>query len=149
MDLSFNQDQELINNSVEKFIAESYDSETRRTIVNSKNGYSENIWKQFAELGWLALPFKEEDGGFGGDLIDLMIIMKAFGKGLVVEPYISSVVLSGGLLSLCPNSDLRSNLIKEIIEGQSLISFAFSEPNSRFNFFDVSQKPLIGVKLCF
>tara|TARA_B100000674_G_C37958224_1_gene970728 strand:+ start:1041 stop:2171 length:1131 start_codon:yes stop_codon:yes gene_type:complete len=138
VDLSFNQDQELINNSVEKFIAESYDSETRRTIVNSKNGYSENIWKQFAELGWLALPFKEEDGGFGGDLIDLMIIMKAFGKGLVVEPYISSVVLSGGLLSLCPNSDLRSNLIKEIIEGQSLISFAFSEPNSRFNLSDVS-----------
>ena len=78
MDLSFNQDQELINNSVEKFIAESYDSETRRKIVNSKNGYSEDIWKQFSELGWLALPFKEEDGGFGGDVIitDIAIIIE-------------------------------------------------------------------------
>ena len=60
-----------------------------------------------------------------------MIVMKAFGKGLVVEPYIS-VVLSGGLLSLCPNSEIRSKLIKEIIEGQSLISFAFSEPQFSF-----------------
>ena len=138
MDLSFNQDQELINNSVEKFISESYDSDTRRKIINSKNGFSEDLWKQFAELGWLALPFKEEDGGFGGDLIDLMIIMKSFGKGLVVEPYISTVVLSGSILSFCPNSEIRSSLIKEIIDGKTLVSFAFSEPNSRYNLSDVS-----------
>ena len=65
MDLSFNEDQELIKRSVEKFIQESYGPEIRRKIISSKNGYSEDIWKQFSQLGWLALPFKEEDGGFG------------------------------------------------------------------------------------
>jgi len=138
VDLSLNQDQELIKNSVEKFISESYDYETRRKIISSNKGYNEEIWKQFSELGWLALPFKEEDGGFGGNLIDLMIIMKSFGEGLVVEPYISTVVLSGSVLTFCPNSNIRSQLIKDIIEGKIRVSFAFSEPNSRFNTSDVS-----------
>ena len=138
MDLSFNQDQELIRNSVEKFITESYDPETRRKIISSNKGYSEEIWQQFSELGWLALPFKEKDGGFGGGLVDLMIIMKSFGNGLVIEPYISTVVLSGSILSFCPNSDIRSQLIKGIIHGNTKVSFAFSEPNSRFNISDVS-----------
>ena len=98
---------------------------------------SEEIWKQFAELGWLALPFEEKDGGFGGNLIDLMIIMKSFGEGLVVEPYMSTAIISGGILSLCPNSEIKSQLIKDIIEGKILVSFAFSEPNSRFNTSDI------------
>ena len=138
MDLSFNEDQELIKRSVEKFIQESYGPEIRRKIISSKNGYSEDIWKQFSQLGWLALPFKEEDGGFGDDLINLMIIMKSFGNGLIVEPFISTAVLSGSLLSFCPKSDIRSELIKKIINGDILVSFAFSEPNSRFNIADVS-----------
>tara|TARA_B100000686_G_scaffold143292_1_gene150808 strand:+ start:6874 stop:8004 length:1131 start_codon:yes stop_codon:yes gene_type:complete len=138
VDLSFNQDQELIKNSVEKFILESYDSETRRKIISSNKGYSEKIWKQFSELGWLALPFKEEDGGFGGNLIDLMIIMKSFGEGLIVDPYVSTVVLSGTILTLCPNSEIRSQLIRDIIQGKIRVSFAFSEPNSRFNTTDVT-----------
>jgi len=138
VDLSLNQDQILIKNSVEKFISESYDSEMRRKIINSNKGFSEDIWKQFSELGWLALPFKEEDGGFGGDLVDLMIIMKSFGEGLVVEPYISTVILSGSILTFCPSSIIRSQLIKEIIDGKIRVSFAFSEPNSRFNTSDVS-----------
>jgi len=137
VDLSFNQDQELIKNSVEKFISESYAPEIRRKIISSNKGYSEEIWKQFAELGWLALPFEEKDGGFGGNLIDLMIIMKSFGEGLVVEPYMSTAIISGGILSLCPNSEIRSQLIKDIIEGKILVSFAFSEPNSRFNTSDI------------
>ena len=133
MDLSFNQDQELIKNSVEKFITEAYDAETRRKIISNNKGYNEEIWQQFCELGWLALPFKEKDGGFGGDLIDLKIIMKSFGNGLVVEPYMSTVVLSGSVLSFCPNSNIRSQLIKDIIEGNIQVAFAFSEVNSRFN----------------
>jgi alkylation response protein AidB-like acyl-CoA dehydrogenase len=140
VDLSFNQDQELIKNSVEKFITEAYDAETRRKIISSNKGYNEEIWQQFCELGWLALPFKEEDGGFGGDLIDLKIIMKSFGNGLVVEPYMSTVVLSGSVLSFCPNSNIRSQLIKDIIEGNIQVAFAFSEVNSRFNTSDVSTR---------
>jgi len=138
MDLSFNEDQELIKNSVEKFITESYTAENRRKIIASNRGFDKKIWQQFSELGWLALPFKEEDGGFGGELIDLMIIMKSFGRGLVIEPYISSIILSGSLISFCPTSELRSYLIKNLIEGKEKACFAFSEPTSRFNIADIS-----------
>ena len=92
MDLSLNQDQELIKGSVEKFIIETYDSESRRKTIKNNLGSDDNIWKQFAELGWLGLPFSEKDGGFNGDLMDLNIIMESFGRGLVIEPYISTVI---------------------------------------------------------
>ena len=138
MDLSLNEDQKLIQNSVEKFILETYDSENRRKTIKNNNGSNEAIWKTFSELGWLSLTFTEEDGGFGGDLINLMILMKAFGRGLVIEPYISTVILSGGILSLCPKSLIRDSIIEKIISGDSKVSFAFSEPTSRFNISDIT-----------
>tara|TARA_Y100001936_G_scaffold253956_1_gene322722 strand:- start:17259 stop:18383 length:1125 start_codon:yes stop_codon:yes gene_type:complete len=138
LDLSLNEDQELIKASVEKFIIESYDSESRRKTIKSNLGSDENIWKQFAELGWLGLPFLEKDGGFGGDSMDLNILMKSFGKGLVIEPYLSTVVLSGSLLTLCPESKIRNSIINNIILGNNKVSFAYAEPTSRFNLNDVT-----------
>ena len=94
-------------------------------IVRVEENYKSNlgsddvIWKQFAELGWLGLPFAEKDGGFGGDFMDLHILMESFGKGLVIEPYISTVILSGSVLSLCPDSKIRSQIINNIIEGKT------------------------------
>ena len=138
MDLSLNQDQELIKGSVEKFIIETYDSESRRKTIKNNLGSDDNIWKQFAELGWLGLPFSEKDGGFNGDLMDLNIIMESFGRGLVVEPYISTVILSGSILSFCPDSAIRNKIINNIINGVNKVSFAYAEPNSRYNLNDVS-----------
>jgi len=137
VDLSLNEDQELIKNSVEKFIIETYDSESRRKTIKSNLGSDDNIWKQFAELGWLGLPFSEKDGGFGGDYMDLHIIMESFGKGLVIEPYISTVILSGTILSLCPESSIRNKIIDNIINGLNKVSFAYAEPNSRYNINDI------------
>ena len=137
MDLSFTEDQELIKNSVEKFINDNYASEKRRKIIAESKGFDENIWKSFSELGWLALPFPEKYGGFGGGLIDLMILMKAFGKGLIVEPYISTVVMSGNILTFCPESDLRNSILSSIISGNKKVSFAFAELGARFNPYDV------------
>ena len=138
MDLSLDQDQELIKGSVEKFIIETYDSESRRKTIKNNLGSDDNIWKQFAELGWLGLPFSEKDGGFNGDLMDLNIIMESFGRGLVVEPYISTVILSGSILSFCPDSAIRNKIINNIINGVNKVSFAYAEPNSRYNLNDVS-----------
>ena len=67
MDLSFTEDQELIKNSVDKFILETYDAEHRRKTIKNNIGSDPNTWKYFSELGWLSLPFSEEDGGFGGE----------------------------------------------------------------------------------
>ena len=138
MDLSLNEDQELIKSSVDKFIIETYDSESRRKTIKSNLGSDDIIWKQFADLGWLGLPFLEKDGGFGGDLMDLYILMESFGKGLVIEPYISTVILSGSILSLCPDSVLRNTIINNIMAGINKVSFAYAEPNSRYNLNDVS-----------
>jgi len=138
LDLSLNEDQELIKASVEKFIMESYDSECRRKTIKNNLGSDDKIWQQFAELGWLGLPFLEKDGGFGGDSMDLNILMESFGKGLVVEPYISTVILSGSILSLCPEGEIRNKIISNIICGKNKVSFAFAEPASRYNLKDVS-----------
>jgi len=138
LDLSLNEDQELIKSSVDKFIIETYDSESRRKTIKSNLGSDDIIWKQFADLGWLGLPFLEKDGGFGGDLMDLHILMESFGKGLVIEPYISTVILSGSILSHCPDSVLRNTIINNIIAGINKVSFAYAEPNSRYNLNDVS-----------
>ena len=138
MDLSFTEDQELIKNSVEKFINDNYAFEKRRKIIAGSKGFDEKIWKSFSELGWLALTFPVKYGGFGGGLIDLMILMKEFGRALVVEPYISTIVMSGNILAFCPESDLRNNILSSIISGNSKVSFAFAELGSRFNPHDVT-----------
>ena len=98
MDFSLNEVQAMLDDSVEKFIANDYDFETRQKYSESEQGFSADVWQTFAELGWTAVPFSEDDGGFGGGPIDLMVLMLRFGKGLVVEPYLANIVLAGGVL---------------------------------------------------
>jgi len=138
LDLSFTEDQELIQESVEKYIRDNYDSEKRRNIIDNSKGYDEKTWQTFSDLGWLALPFPEKVGGYGGGLVELMILMKNFGRGLVIEPYMSSIVLSGNVLSFSPESEKRDSILSALLEGNKKVSFAFAENGSRFNPFDVS-----------
>ena len=98
MNFDISEEQQLLQQSVERFVNENYDLATRRKLVDSPQGYSDDNWSQMAELGWLALPFDESDGGFGGNQIDTMIVMEQFGRGLVVEPYFANIVLGGGIL---------------------------------------------------
>ena len=98
MDFSFNEIQAMLDDSIEKFIANDYDFETRQKYAASEKGYSPEVWQTFAELGWTSVPFGEEDGGFGGGPADLMVLMLRVGKGLVVEPYLANIVLAGGVL---------------------------------------------------
>src|SRR5690606_12309411 len=98
MDFSFSEEQTLLRNTVQSFLADKYDFDTRRKIVKSAEGWHPDYWKQFADLGLLAAPFAEEHGGLGGGAIETMIIMEEFGRHLVVEPYVETVVLAGGFL---------------------------------------------------
>lgn len=138
MDLSFTEDQELIQESVEKYIRDNYKSEKRRNIIENSKGYDEKTWNTFSDLGWLALPFPEKVGGYGGGLVELMILMKNFGRGLVIEPYMSSIVLSGNILNFSPESEKRDSILSALLEGNKKVSFAFAENGSRFNPYDVS-----------
>ncbi|MFT5038626.1 MAG: alkylation response protein AidB-like acyl-CoA dehydrogenase [Flavobacteriaceae bacterium] len=137
MNFEFSEEQTMIKDSVSRFVREQYDFDTRRGIIASDEGISREFWAMFAELGWLSVPFAEEYGGFGGNAVDIAVVMEELGKGIVVEPYASTVVVFGGLLSASTNRDLKEQVIPSVIEGNCLGSFAYVEPQSRFEITDV------------
>lgn len=140
MDFSFTEEQTLLRNSVQRFVQDNYDLESRRKIVNSEEGMSREHWATFAELGLLMAPFPEEYGGLGGDNIDTMVIMEEFGKGLVVEPYLQTVVLAGTCIVEGGSEDQKQTLIPEIAGGEKIYAMAYAEPQSRYNLADVTTK---------
>ena len=122
---------------VTSFVRDNYPWEAREAIVKTEEGWKPENWNQFAELGLLGVPFAEEFGGLGGSVVDTMIVMEQFGKGLVVEPYMPSVVLAGGLISSLGSKEQVEAIIPTIISGEARYAFAHSEPQSRFDLFDV------------
>src|SRR5690349_7756637 len=100
MDFSYSEEQELLRNSVARFLADTYSFETFRNVSRGEPGWRREIWKQFAELGLLGAALPEEFGGLGGGAVETMIVMEAFGRALVVEPYAPTVVVAGGFLRL-------------------------------------------------
>src|SRR5690606_23038477 len=116
----------MLQDSVQKFVQNQYDFETRREILNSDLGFSAENWQLFAELGWLTVPFREEDGGFGGSAVDLMVVMQEFGKGIVVEPFVPVAVLSGGLISELGSQAQKDALLPAIMGGELQLACAFA-----------------------
>jgi alkylation response protein AidB-like acyl-CoA dehydrogenase len=138
MDFSLNEVQAMLDDSLEKFIGNDYDFETRQKYAGSEQGFSSEVWQMFAELGWTAVPFSEEDGGFGGGPIDLMVLMLRFGKGLIVEPYLANIVLAGGVLQRAASSDQKERWLQPIIEGELQAALAFVEPQNRYDVSNVT-----------
>lgn len=138
MDFSYSDEQQMLRDSVAKFVNQDYDFDTRRKIVASDKGYSEDNWKLFAELGWLMVPFKEEDGGLGGTAVDLVGLMEELGKGIVVEPILPTVILGGGLVAEAGSAEQKEAILAPLMEGKLQLAFAFSEPQSRYNLADVT-----------
>lgn len=136
MDFSFSEEQTLLRNSVERFIQDKYDFDTRKKIVASDEGWRRDYWQQLAELGLLAAPFSEEQGGLGGGPVDVMVVMEEFGKGLVVEPFIPTVVQAGGFLKRGTAAQVEEHL-PGIIGGETVWAFAYAEPQGRYNLADL------------
>lgn len=127
MDLSYTEEQSLLKDSVQKFIEDNYDISQRNKLTATDEGFSRDNWKQFAELGWLALPFAEEDGGIGGSPVDTMVLMEEFGKGLVVEPFFATVVMAGTAIGEFGTPEQRAEVIAGIIDGSLMATFAYAE----------------------
>jgi alkylation response protein AidB-like acyl-CoA dehydrogenase len=138
MDFSLNEIQVMLDDSIEKFIANDYDFDTRQQYVGGETGFSADVWRTFAELGWTAVPFAEEDGGFGGGPIDLMVVMQRFGKGLVVEPYLANVVLAGGVLKRTASAEQKERWLHPIIAGETQGALAYLEPQARYDISNVA-----------
>lgn len=127
MDLSYTDEQVLLQDSIRKFIENDYDISERRKLCDSEEGFSRDNWKQFAELGWLALPFSEDDGGLGGSPVDTMVLMEEFGKGLVVEPYLPTVIMAGTALSEQGSPEQKEQVLAGIIDGSIIATVAYAE----------------------
>jgi len=138
MDFDLNDEQRMLKDSVEKLLNGRYDFDARRKISASPEGFSREIWQAFAEMGLLALPFSEDDGGLGAGPVETMLTMESFGKALVVEPYLATVILCGGLLRHAGNEAQRADHIPAIAAGERLFAFAHSERQARYDLFDVA-----------
>ncbi len=137
MDFSFAEEQTLLQDSIEKFISNDYAFEARQKVVKTEQGFSSENWKMFAELGWLGVPFPESDGGFGGKAIEAMIMAEQFGKGLVVEPFLATVVLAGGALRIAGSQAQKERYLTGVIDGSLQGALAYAEPQGRFNLADL------------
>ena len=137
MDFTFNEEQSLIQDQVDQFVQKEYDWETRQSLSNSELGFGEDNWKKFADLGWLGISVSEDSGGFGGSAIESMLIMEAFGKGLVVEPFLETVIMAGGLIDDHGSDQQKSSFLEPAIAGEMHLALAYAEPQSRFNLSDV------------
>ena len=138
MDFNFNEEQTLIQGQVAQFIQRDYEWEKRQNLVSSGLGFSQENWKTFAELGWLGISLSEESGGFGGTALESMIIMEEFGKGLVIEPFLETIILCSGLIDSCGTGDQKSEILDQVIAGDMHLALGFTEPQSRFNLADVT-----------
>ena len=133
MDLDLSDEQKLLRDSAARFVAERYDAAHRRKMANDPLGFSPAVWKQFAELGWLALPIPEEFDGLGGGAVEIGILMEAFGRGLVSEPYVATVVLGAALVGRCGTTEQKQASLPKIADGSLKLAFAHSERAARFD----------------
>ena len=125
MDFSLTEEQQLLQDSINQFIEREYTFDDRKKFLDSEKGFNEENWKTFGSLGWLGMPFSEDDGGYNGGPVDVMVIMENLGKGLIVEPYVPSILLSGKILADLGSDDQKSNYLHPMISGEKIITFAY------------------------
>ncbi|EUB98987.1 Butyryl-CoA dehydrogenase [Rhizobium sp. CF080] len=133
MDLNYSDEQLLLKESAERFLKERYDFERRGKIIASETGFDSGIWSDMADLGWLALPFAEENGGLGGGAVEISLIMEAVGRALMVEPYLTSVILAGGLVEKLGSEEQRVEILGGLIAGTSRPALAHAERQTGFD----------------
>ncbi len=138
MDFELNEIQAMLADSIEKFVVNDYDFDTRQKYAGSETGYSKDVWRTFAELGWTAVPFSENDGGFDGGPVEMMVVMERFGRGLVVEPYLANVVLAGGILKRAASDAQKADWLQPMISGELQATLAFVERQARFQVSSIS-----------
>jgi len=138
MDFELSDEQRLLKDSVERLTTQRYDFETRKKFMAEPDGWSRDMWRQYAELGLTALPFAEKHGGIGGGPVETMIVMEAFGRALALEPYLATVVIGGGFLRRGASDAVKAELLPKVAAGEALLSFAHLERQARYDLADVA-----------
>ena len=137
MNFSLNEEQRLLTDSVERFVRENCSLDQHRALVSSELGYSERSWRQMADLGWLGIDVPEAYGGIGGGPVETMVLMEAFGAGLVLDPYFPSVVLGGNLVAMAGSEAQKQAILPALVAGELKLAFAWVEAQAGYDLFDV------------
>jgi len=132
MDFDYTEEQLLLRDSLDRFLQKNYSFEQRRAIVQSREGMSATAWEGFASMGLHGIAIPEEFGGFGGNGVDVMLVMEAFGRALVVEPYLSSTIMAGNTIALGGSDAQRTILLPRIADGSMKFAFGHGEPGTRY-----------------
>ena len=133
MDFSLSEEQSIFRDSVARFVAEEFPFERRQALAATEAGYSEAHWRRFADLGWLAATLPEDYGGLGGSPVEAMLLAEHFGRGLVMSPYLATVVLGAGAILHGGREEQKGTLLPEVAAGRLKLAFAYAEPGSRYD----------------
>jgi pimeloyl-CoA dehydrogenase small subunit len=133
MDFDLSEEQSMLRDSLDRLLADGYGFEDRKRFMATPEGWGTDMWRQFAEMGLMALPFAEADGGIGGGAVETMIVMESLGKALALEPYFATVVLGGGFLRLGGSAAQKADLIPQVADGSLKLAFGHTERHSRFD----------------
>ena len=131
MDFNHTEDRRMLQDTISRFLRDTYDIQTRNKAAESEEGFSRAAWGQFAELGVISALFTEENGGFGGKGFDIAVVFEELGRAIVVEPFLSTAILSGTILSEAGNASQKA-MIEPIMAGETLLAFGHYEPGSRY-----------------
>lgn len=130
MNFELTPEQDMLFDSAQKFVARRYSFENRRLWAESEQGFDADNWQTFADLGWLALPISEDDGGIGGNSVDVMLLQQVFGTALVTEPYVPNVILCGGLIERLGDADQKERYLTPMMSGDAQFGFAHTEQDA-------------------
>ena len=132
MDFKLSDEQQQLRDTLARFVQKDYAFEKRKAILKSKDGYSREAWKQLADMGLAALGLPEEHGGLPGTAVDTMVVMEVLGRGLVVEPYLATVVLGAGLVAQLGSEAQQQAILPGVAEGSRLLALAHEEAGGRY-----------------
>ena len=140
MDFEYSDEQRLFSETLRKFLNTGYGFDARAKIISSSAGFSEDVWAAMAEMGILGVPFDAEHGGFGGNTVDMMVVMEALGEALVVEPYLATVGLGGRFIARGGTAAQQKQILPSLIAGKTKMAFAQTEPGARYELARVSAR---------
>ena len=132
MDFQLTESQQMLQDSAQRFMRQQHGFEQRRALLKEGSGLHPSLWQTFAEMGWLALPYPEDQGGLDGSHRDLVQLMSCFGEGLTVEPYSANVLLAGQLVSALGDEAQHAALLAPMLSGEMQLAFAHDEPGRCF-----------------
>ena len=146
MDLELNDIQQELRSTLARLVRTKYDAANRETILESEQGWSQDMWKSYADMGLLGLPFPAEYGGNGMGFAEVAVVMEQFGTALVLEPFLPTVILGGGLVNTCGTEAQKKHVLPGVCAGETLLAFAGFEPASRYDLSSPATvaKPLTG-----